>query len=223
MDFHETQDMSTMTQGAIWNILGVMCLTPWIQDSFFYYLGPCLLAASWNNGWIDIHEILRIWTHGAFGWTVSRPNRLYHAPQTRCGGCLCSQNASCLLCVIFVLSVSRESCRIDAENVRVQILFDTSILDCIWFRFMTHTLSPPCKLANPLLSWVHCDEHREENSLSLDERKSPIVVFFTTVWPLGNRNQVVNLSGFIAVGHKFKVWLLGSLIHCSGFCTVTIH
>ena len=32
-----------MTKVTIWNILGVMLLTPWMQDSFFYFLDPRLL------------------------------------------------------------------------------------------------------------------------------------------------------------------------------------
>ena len=94
------QDMLTMTQGTIWNILGVMCSTPWVQDSFFYFQDPCLSATLWNNRWIGIHEILRIWTHGAIGWTVSHLSRLFHAPQTRHGGGLRFQSASCLVHVI---------------------------------------------------------------------------------------------------------------------------
>ena len=49
--------LPTRTQGTIWNILGVMRLTPWIQDSFLCFLDPCLLTTLWNNGWIDIHKI----------------------------------------------------------------------------------------------------------------------------------------------------------------------
>ena len=64
----------------------------------FYFLGPCLLATSRNTGWMDIHEIFRIWTQEAIGYTVSRLNRLFHALQTRHGRGLRSQNASCLIC-----------------------------------------------------------------------------------------------------------------------------
>ena len=70
-------------------------LTPWTQGSFFYFLGPCLLATSRNTGWMDIHEIFRIWTQEAVGYTVSRLSRLFHALQTRRGGGLRSRNASC--------------------------------------------------------------------------------------------------------------------------------
>ena len=55
-----------MAQGTIWNILAMMRVTPWIQFSFFYFLDT-FLATLWNNGWMDIHGILRIWTHRAIG------------------------------------------------------------------------------------------------------------------------------------------------------------
>ena len=54
------QDMLALTQGTIWNILGIISLTPCTQGSFFYFLCPCLLATSWNTGWMDVHEIFRI-------------------------------------------------------------------------------------------------------------------------------------------------------------------
>ena len=63
------QDMSTMTQGTIWNIFVMERLNPWIQDSFFY-----------------------------FYMLVSRLNSLYHAPQTMRGGGLCSTWCSCPVC-----------------------------------------------------------------------------------------------------------------------------
>ena len=91
------QDISVMIQGTIWNIQGMIALTPWTQGSFFYFLGLCLLTTSRNNGWIDIHEIFRIWKQGAIGYTVSRMNRLFHALQTRRGGGLHARSASCSL------------------------------------------------------------------------------------------------------------------------------
>ena len=94
------QDMLAMTQETIWYILGMISLTPWTQGSFSYFLGPCLLATSRNTGWMDIHEISRIWTQEAIGYTVSRLSRLFHALQTRRGGGLCSRSASCLKCNI---------------------------------------------------------------------------------------------------------------------------
>ena len=60
-----------MAQGTIWNILGMIGLTPWTQGSFFYFPSPCWLATSRNTGWMDIHEIFRIWTQEAIGYTVS--------------------------------------------------------------------------------------------------------------------------------------------------------
>ena len=77
-------------------ILGMISLTPWTQGSFFYFLGPCLLATSRNTGWMDIHEIFRIWTQEAIGYTVSRLSRLFHALQTRRGGGLRSRSDFCL-------------------------------------------------------------------------------------------------------------------------------
>ena len=90
------QDILAMTQGLIWNILGIIGLTPWTQGSFFYFLIPCWLATSRNTGWMDIHEIFRIWTQEAISYTVSRLSRLFHALQTRRGGGLRSRSAFCL-------------------------------------------------------------------------------------------------------------------------------
>ena len=53
----------------------------------FYILGPCLY---------HIHEIFRIWTQEATGYTVSRLSRLFHTLQTMRGGGLHSRSASCL-------------------------------------------------------------------------------------------------------------------------------
>ena len=60
------QDMSIMAQETIWHILGMMRLNLWKQVSFFYFMGPCLLATSrlggysWNcqdmdtrSNWLD--------------------------------------------------------------------------------------------------------------------------------------------------------------------------
>ena len=95
--------MLAMTQGTIWNILGIIGLTPWTQDFFFYFLGPCLLATSCNTGWIDIREIFKILTQDAICYTISRLSRLFHALQTRHGGSLRSRCASCFLGVFFSL------------------------------------------------------------------------------------------------------------------------
>ena len=37
-------------QWSICNIFGVLRLTPWIPDRFFYFLESCLLRTSWKNG-----------------------------------------------------------------------------------------------------------------------------------------------------------------------------
>ena len=90
------QDMMVITQETIWKILGMVGLIPWTQGSLFYFLDPCLLAASRNTGWMDIPEIFRIWTQEAIGYTVSRRlSRLSHALQTMRGGSLRSRNTSC--------------------------------------------------------------------------------------------------------------------------------
>ena len=85
-------------------------VTPWTQGSIFYFLGPCLVATSRNTGWMDIHEIFRIWTQEAIGYTVSRLSRLFQALQTRCGGGLRSRSASCfqyeILYILFDLFVT---------------------------------------------------------------------------------------------------------------------
>ena len=70
-------------------------LTPWTQG-YFYFLGLCLLATSRYTGGMDIHEIFRIWTQEALGYTVSRLSILFHALQTRRGGGLRFRSASCL-------------------------------------------------------------------------------------------------------------------------------
>ena len=63
----------------------------------FHFLGPWLLATSRNTGWMDIHEIFRIWTQEAIGFTVLRLIRLFHSLQTRRGGGLRSRSASCYM------------------------------------------------------------------------------------------------------------------------------
>ena len=70
-------------------------VTPWTQGSFFYFLGPYLWTTSHNTRWMDIHEVFRIWTQEAIGYTVSCLSRLLHALQTRRGGGFRSRSASC--------------------------------------------------------------------------------------------------------------------------------
>ena len=45
-----------LTQGAIWNIFGMLWLTHWILGRFIYCLVLCLFVISWKNGWMDFHE-----------------------------------------------------------------------------------------------------------------------------------------------------------------------
>ena len=92
--------MLAMTQETICNILGMISITPWTHGTLFYFLGPCLLATSRNTGWMDIHEIFKIWTQEAISYTVSRLSRLFCTLQTRHGGGLRSRSASCYWCVI---------------------------------------------------------------------------------------------------------------------------
>ena len=105
------QDMLTMTQGTLWYISGMIGLTPWTQGSFFYFLDPCLWATSRNTGWMDFHEIFRILTQKAIGYTVSRLSRLLHALQTRRGGGLRSRSASCYACYANWLIAAFISCQ----------------------------------------------------------------------------------------------------------------
>ena len=58
-----------------------------------------------HTGWMDIHEIFRIWTQEAIGYTVLRLSRLFHALQTRCGGGLRSRSASCSILQHVVLQL----------------------------------------------------------------------------------------------------------------------
>ena len=103
--------MLTMTQGTLWYISGMIGLTPWTQGSFFYFLDSCLLATSRNTGWMDFHEIFRILTQKAIGYTVSRLSRLLPALQTRRGGGLRSRSASCHACYANWLIAAFISCQ----------------------------------------------------------------------------------------------------------------
>ena len=51
------QKRRDMTQGAIWNIFGMLLLTLCILGRFIYFLDPCLFVILWKNGWADFHEI----------------------------------------------------------------------------------------------------------------------------------------------------------------------
>ena len=52
------QKRPDMTQGAIWNIFGMLRLTPWILGRFIYFLDPCLVVILWKNVWTDFHIFL---------------------------------------------------------------------------------------------------------------------------------------------------------------------
>ena len=105
------QDMLAMTQGTTWIILGVIGLTPSTEGFFFFFSffffffflggggggGGQHHGTSRNTGWMDIHEIFRIWIQEAKGYTASRLSRLFHARQTRRGGGFRSQSASCYI------------------------------------------------------------------------------------------------------------------------------
>ena len=47
---------------------------------------------------MDIHDIFRIWTREAIGYTVSRLSRLFHDLQTRRSGGLCSRSVRASHC-----------------------------------------------------------------------------------------------------------------------------
>ena len=52
------QKRTDLTQGALWNIFGMLRLTPWILGRFIYFLDQCLFVILWKNGWRDFHEFL---------------------------------------------------------------------------------------------------------------------------------------------------------------------
>ena len=82
------QDRSSGTQGTIANILGVLCLTPWIQQLFVYFLSldfsniteRLVKGFLWN--YQDMSDITKQKNY----YTVLRIARLYHVPQTSGGG-----------------------------------------------------------------------------------------------------------------------------------------
>ena len=96
---------SAMAHGTIWNSLGMIPSTLWIQDSFIYFLDPRVLATSRSDGWVGITEIIRIWTQVAIDYTVSRLKILLHAPQTRRGGSMRSRSASCFVCHLTITNI----------------------------------------------------------------------------------------------------------------------
>ena len=61
------QNSTDMTQGAMWNIFRMLCLTSWILGWFIYFLDPCLFVILWKNGWTDFH--------GFFLWNVGHNTR----------------------------------------------------------------------------------------------------------------------------------------------------
>ena len=68
MDFHEIFRIYRLyhkeRSGTLWR----WCVKPFgYRINFSFFLDPCSLATLWNNWWIDIHEILRIWRQGAIG------------------------------------------------------------------------------------------------------------------------------------------------------------
>ena len=44
------QKKTDMTEGAIWNIFGMLRLTPLILSRFIYFLDPCLFMILWKTG-----------------------------------------------------------------------------------------------------------------------------------------------------------------------------
>ena len=44
------QDRLAVTKGTIWNIWGIIRLTPWMQDVFFFFfLGPSFITTIWSD------------------------------------------------------------------------------------------------------------------------------------------------------------------------------
>ena len=64
-----------MRQGKIWNILGMLRLTPLIRDQFFFFQDPCLLVILWKNSWMDFHEIFMI----CQAWCKKYISKQFHA------------------------------------------------------------------------------------------------------------------------------------------------
>ena len=84
-----------MTQGAIWNIFGMLRLTPWILGRFIYVMDPCLFVILWKNGWTDFHEFFKKrqarhkkWLFRLFHYL----HRLLHGLPSRRPGRVCEQN-----------------------------------------------------------------------------------------------------------------------------------
>ena len=76
MDFHEISGHFVYDTKNNLEHFGDDRFNPWTLGSFFYFLSPCWLATSRNTGWMDIHEIFRIWTQEAICYNVSRLSRL---------------------------------------------------------------------------------------------------------------------------------------------------
>ena len=108
---------------------------PWTQGSFFYFLGPCLLTTSRNTGWMDIHEIYRIWTQEAIYAT------LFHAWEDCFTLFKLDVVEVCALGVLLVLRCNLGCCTI--KDVHRQLILNQNVVKtrssmiCIW---VTHWL-----------------------------------------------------------------------------------
>ena len=86
--------------------LEMIGLTTWTQGFFFYFPSLSWLKTSRNYGWVDIHEIFRIWTQEAIGVLGNQ-----HASCLSYTLCvLGNQHASCLSYTLCVLGNQHASC-----------------------------------------------------------------------------------------------------------------
>ena len=84
------QQRLNMRQRTIWNILGMLQLTPWIQDRFFFFFWICDCWSYYGkkhaNGFLwNFHEIFGA-TQEIISWTVARLTRLSHSLPSRRSG-----------------------------------------------------------------------------------------------------------------------------------------
>ena len=86
------QKRMDLTQGAIWNIFGMLQLTPWILGRFIYFLDPCFFVIFWKYVWMDFRETFvkcQNTTQKIISKTVSYMPRLFHSFPSRRPGLVC--------------------------------------------------------------------------------------------------------------------------------------
>ena len=87
-NFHEILRVALdLTQGTICSILGILCITYWIQKCCFLFMNPRVLATLRKIiEWIFMKFSGYVRPDARSNWLdCSGPNTLYHAPQTRWG------------------------------------------------------------------------------------------------------------------------------------------